>query len=404
MTPVSALSSRSRAGREFAYGLTFLLILALLVALTVALYRRSFADTVAVTIESDRAGLTLDSGTPVKLRGVEIGTVESIRKVGDGARIEVAIDRDQLANVPADVTAQIVPPTAFGAKYVQLTAPARADAARLTGGDVIRADKVTVEINQTFTHLTEVLDAARPAQVSAALSALATTLNGRGEAIGDLVTQLDRYLKAFNPALPTLARDLPRAQQVADVYADAVPDLLDAGDAAATTADTLSAQEASLQAFLVNLRSFSGTAEQTVRVNARDLRTALDQFSSTAALLNRYSPELPCVIKGVVFNNEKLEKVVGGLNPGVTTFTRIQPGMPAYSYAKDLPIMGDDRGPNCYGLPVLGADEQDPPNPHFVSGTDPYADGPQTPTGDLATTLFGALDGVLNFLPSGAGR
>lgn len=399
-----SVSSRTRAGREFAYGLTFLLILALLVALTVALYRRSFADTVAVTIESDRAGLTLDTGTAVKLRGVEIGTVESIRKVGDGARIEVALDRDQLENVPADVTAQIVPPTAFGAKYVQLTVPARADAARLSGGDVIRADQVTVEINQTFGHLTDVLDAARPAQVSAALSALATTLNGRGEAIGDLVTQLDRYLRAFNPALPTLARDLPRLEQVADVYADAVPDLLDAGDAAATTADTLTAQEASLQAFLVNLRSFSGTAEQTVRVNARDLRSALDQFASTADLLNKYSPELPCVIKGVVFNNEKLETVVGGLNPGITTFTRIQPAMPAYSYARDLPIMGDDRGPNCYGLPVLGADEQNPPNPRFVSGTDPYGTGPQSSTEDLATTLFGALDGVLNFLPAGVTR
>lgn len=397
-------SSTARARREFVYGLAFLMLLASLVVLTVALYRNAFADTVSVTIESDRAGLTLDTGTPVKLRGVEIGEVSRIEKVDDGARIDIAIDRDKLADVPADVTAQIVPPTAFGAKYVQLTAPAQADAARLSGGDVIRADRVTVEINQTFTRLTDVLDAARPAQVNAALSALATTLNGRGEAIGDLVTRIDRYLKAFNPSLPTLARDLPRLQGVADVYTDAVPDLLDAGDAAATTAETVTSQEASLQAFLVNLRSFSGTAERTVRVNARDLRSTLDQFRSTAALLNRYSPELPCVIKGVVFNNQKLEQVVGGLNPGVTTFTRIQPAMPAYSYAKDLPIMGDDRGPNCYGLPVLGASEQNPPNPQFVSGTDPYGEGPQSTGGDLATTFFGALDGILNLLPAGPAR
>lgn len=397
------MTAASRSRREFAYGVTFLVILGLLVVLTVALYRRSFADTVPITIESDRAGLTLDAGTPVKLRGVEIGRVEHISSTAGGARIDVAIDRDQLSNVPADVTAQIVPPTAFGAKYVQLSVPARADAATLTGGAVIRADRVTVEINQTFDHLTQVLDSARPAEVNAALTALATTLNGRGEAIGDLVSRLDNYLKAFNPSLPTLARDLPRADRVARIYAGAVPDLLNAGDAAATTASTISGQEASLQAFLVNLRSFSGTAQRTVEVNARDLRRTLDRFRSTAALLDRYSPELPCVIKGVVFNNRKLEQVVGGLNPGVTTFTRIQPGMPAYSYAKDLPIMGDDRGPNCYGLPYLDASEQNQPNPHFVSGTDPYGDGPQTPSQDLSATLFGALQGVLNFLP-GAGR
>ena len=62
------MTAASRSRREFAYGVTFLVILGLLVVLTVALYRRSFADTVPITIESDRAGLTLDAGTPVKLR------------------------------------------------------------------------------------------------------------------------------------------------------------------------------------------------------------------------------------------------------------------------------------------------------------------------------------------------
>lgn len=392
----------SRSARDVGYGLAFVLLLAGLLAGTVVLYRGDLRNTVEVTVVSPRAGLTLATGTAVKVRGVEVGTVERIEPDGDGVRLTLAVERDQLADIPADVTAQIVPPTAFGAKYVQLSAPARRTVdTPLAAGDTVRADRVTVEIDQTFQRLTGVLDAARPAQVNAALSALATALDGRGERIGRLVTRLDRYARALRPSLPTLVDDLRRADRVARVYDRALPDLLAAGQDAGTTVRTLQRQETALRDLLAGLRSFSGSTDAFVQATGPSLRRSLTELRSTTRILARYAPELPCVIEGVAYNNGKLETVVGGLNPGITTFTRLQPAIGSYTAPRDALQIGDTRGPSCYGLPVLGADEQNPPNPHFVIGTDPYARTPQTPTEDVATTFFGALAGVLNFAPGG---
>lgn len=392
----------ARPTRELGYGLAFLLLLAGLLVGTVSLYRGDLDDTVQVTVESPRAGLTLASGTAVKMRGVEIGRVERIDSDGDRVRITVALDRSQLKNVPADATAQIVPPTAFGAKYVQLSAPeTRAVADPIAAGDTIRADKVTVEINQTFERLTGVLDAARPTQVNAALTALATALDGRGERIGALVTSLDRYAKALQPSLPTLVADLRRADDVARIYSAATPDLLAAGDDVTTTLGTLQRQEDALQDLLTRLKGFSGTTDDLVRASSPGLRRSLTELRSTTRILAKYAPELPCTIQGVAYNNGKLEKAVGGLQPGITTFTRLQPGIASYTSPNDLPEIGDTRGPSCYGLPVLGESEQNPPNPSFKVGTDPYSRDPETPTGDLAQTFFGALAGTLNLLPGG---
>ena len=153
-----------------------------------------------VTVDSDRAGLTLAAGAPVKMRGVEIGRVGKVSTNGDGAKILLEIKDDMMERVPADATAQIVPPTAFGSKYVQLS-PAKAGSERIQAGAVIPATKTTVEVDEAFANLTKVLDAARPAQVNAALSAAADALNERGEVIGQL-GHPDRQVPHLDQPLP----------------------------------------------------------------------------------------------------------------------------------------------------------------------------------------------------------
>ncbi|MFC7505365.1 MlaD family protein, partial [Nocardioides sp. GCM10030258] len=49
-----------------------------MIAGTIAKYRGAFERNVLVSVEADRAGLTLASGAPIKLRGVEIGRVAEI--------------------------------------------------------------------------------------------------------------------------------------------------------------------------------------------------------------------------------------------------------------------------------------------------------------------------------------
>ena len=55
-----------------------LLVIAAITALTALLFSGTLRKTVPLTVVSDRAGLVMEDGAKVKLRGVQIGEVTSI--------------------------------------------------------------------------------------------------------------------------------------------------------------------------------------------------------------------------------------------------------------------------------------------------------------------------------------
>lgn len=386
-----------RIDRQVVFGFLFIALIGLVIAGTIAKYRGAFENNVLVSVEADRAGLTLASGAPIKLRGVEIGRVAEIHTDGSLVTIDLEIDADKVDQVPADVTAQIVPPTAFGAKYVQLTPPggtAGTDTGEtIRAGAVIPADRVTVEVDEAFENLTAVLAVARPADVNSALTAVAGAVDERGELIGDLITQTDTYLRSFNPSLRTLSADLRAADDVLDVYDLARPDLVSALSQTGTISRTIVRQQASLRALERSLTGFSDEADVLLRSSERGLVTSLRLLAPVSAVLARYSPELPCTVLGLANANKLAEAAVGGTHPGVTTITRLIPGRDPYTYGENLPQQGDDRGPVCYGLPTIDADEAEKQPPALRTGANPHV-GPQ-PTPDQAalTTLLGLLEG-----------
>lgn len=387
-------STRLGIDRKVSYGMVFLVLIALLIVGTIAKYRGDFKDSVELTVESDRAGLTLASGSPVKLHGVEIGSVGAVDIDGDRVMVTLEIDPDELELVPANVTAQIVPPTAFGAKYVQLTPSETAEGAEsIEPGAVITADRVTVEVDEAFTNLTKVLDVARPAEVNAALTAVAVAIDERGQLIGDLISQTDAYLRSFNPSLRTLSADLQVADDVADVYALARPDLVATLSQAGTVSLTLVRQQASLRALERSLVGFSDEADTLLRNSEKGLVTSLRLLAPVTRVLDRYSPELPCIVLGLASANKLAEDAVGGTHPGITTITRVVPGRDPYTYTENLPEVGDDRGPACYGLPYVTETEAQQPPPAFHAGANPYV-GPQpTPDQAVLDTLLGLIRG-----------
>jgi len=54
------------------------LVIASLSALTILLFNGTLRDTIPLTLVSDRAGLVMEDGAKVKLRGVQVGEVASI--------------------------------------------------------------------------------------------------------------------------------------------------------------------------------------------------------------------------------------------------------------------------------------------------------------------------------------
>lgn len=387
-----------RRNHNLTLGFSFIAVLLVVVALTYASYEQKFTKVVPITLKTDRAGLTMDSGNVVKLRGVEVGRVSSVHADGNGATLTLAIVPKYMRLIAADSTAQIVPPTAFGAKYVQLEAPSARTMTPIAANAVIDANHVTVEANDAFQNLMSLLRAADPLDVNKALTALSQGLDAKGAQIGALIDQINSYLTSFNPSLHALEVDLPRLAGVADSYAKLTPDAVKLLGDATTTSDTLVARQASLDAFLLSLTSFSDNTGAFLKTNQASLANVLNLLDPTTQTLARYSPEFPCLIQGLAVFNKHAEIEVGGVKPGINTYTILRPDNTSvpYTYPKNLPVLGEDRGPSCWGMPDVSAAEAAQPDPDFGLGANPYsastAKGSQT---SLATTLFGNLAGLV---------
>ena len=374
------------------YGVAFIIGVIALVVLSIAEFNRAFTSTTTVHLRAPRAGLLLDDGSAVKLRGVTIGHVDGIAATATGADIELGIEPGELHLIPADATARIVPPTLFGGKYVELTAGG-AGGGHLSADATIDVSHVTVEINDTFAHLMQLLDATQPAKVNAALTGLATALQGRGAEAGALLTKIDTYLHQINPALGNLDRDLPLARSVLGTYARAAPALLKTAANLSTTADTIENNRASLDAFLASLTTVSDRTTAFVTRNRRNLTTTLDLLQPATETLAEYAPELPCFFKGLKFALPLAESAVGGKQPGLGVLTQFLPPEKPYAPGTDLPKVAADVGPDCYGLPNIPNGRQIP-HRIFDVGTDPYAS--DSPTGgftlpELVELLFGPI-------------
>ncbi len=173
-------------------GVVFITVMALLVALSIAIYNKAFTTVTMVTIKADRAGLQLAKFGDVRRNGVLVGQVRKVSQDGEEASIQVALTPSAAEEIPANVEVQILPTTLFGQKFVVLRDARRPADDPLRDGDVIPSERVetNVELSRILAELFPLLRAVRPADLNATLNALATALEGRGEQLGETLDKL----------------------------------------------------------------------------------------------------------------------------------------------------------------------------------------------------------------------
>ena len=114
--------SESRASRLWSALALVVVIIAFIYA-TMGAFNKSFSSFVLVTLVSDRAGLVMEVGAKVKLRGVQVGEVGTITGANSPVSLKLNLFPDQINFIPANVQARIRATTIFGAKYVELVYP-----------------------------------------------------------------------------------------------------------------------------------------------------------------------------------------------------------------------------------------------------------------------------------------
>ncbi|MCP2325314.1 phospholipid/cholesterol/gamma-HCH transport system substrate-binding protein [Hamadaea flava] len=371
-------------------GLGFVVLLVGSLTLSVLAYRKAFTPVDWVTLRTDHTGMQLATGAEVKLLGVQVGEVREITANGSSAELRLAIDPDQIARIPADVSARLLPKTLFGERYVELvpagtgrsvgqsegaggrpaptsgmTVPAREGGPALRAGAVIAQDRTSsaVELEQVLDRALPVLQAIKPDKLAATLGALAYALDGRGQRLGQDLANADEVLAGLNKQMPTIATDVRRLAQAVDGYNAALPDLLTILRNVTVTATTVADQKEQLAEFLAdatdladNTRIFLDRYDDRIIQLGRVSRPVLE-------LLAAYAPEYPCFFQGLTALQPQLEEVFAGSRMHITLEVTRDNGK--YVKGRDEPVYGARNGPQCHGLP----------NPKVPAPSTPIADG-----------------------------
>ncbi|WP_369803091.1 MCE family protein [Mycobacterium sp. EPa45] len=375
-------------------GLFTVLVVCLIVVLAVSLFRDSFTPAIRVTVLSPRAGLVMNPDAKVKMQGIQVGKVDSIESLTDGqAAIHLAMNPADLQFIPANVLVDVTSSTVFGAKFVDLVPPAEPSNERLTSGQVLEGQRVTVEINTVFQQLTWLLAAIDPVKLNEVLGALSKAMSGRGERFGQALTDLDTFLAKLDPSLPTLSHELETLPAVAAAYADAAPELIRATENSVRISQTIVDQQNNLDALLLSTIGLADLGNEVVSDNSQSLANVLHLFAPVTDLTSEYHESLNCALGGMqVFLNVPDLPV-----PGVAVSIGLELGLERYRYPANLPKIGAGGPPNCkaVGLPKVPAGMR-PPYVVTDQGANPAQYGNQglvLNSDGLKQALFGPLDG-----------
>ena len=356
------MANRSRRGKidPVWWAPVPVVVIAALSMLTALLFEGTLRETIPLTLVSDRAGLVMENGAKVKLRGVQVGEVESISADAaartDLSKLTLKMDPGPFKYLPSNVEAEIKSSTAFGAKYVDLIVPPDASSTPLQSGAVLHSRNVTVEVNTVFENLQAVVHSIDPAKLNAVLSGVAESVRGKGDRIGLAITDANNVLLAVNPRMPTVRRDWQLFGQTAAAYSDAAQDILSILDSFSTTSQTISSHARSLDELLLSAVGFSQSGINTIGGNQPNLVRAMNILDPTTALLMKYSPTYTCLFQGAQwFLDHGGRDALGGNGRSVIMDAGLLFGDDPYRYPDNLPIVNAKGGPgdkpSCGSLP-----------------------------------------------------
>ncbi|MFI7384986.1 MCE family protein [Streptomyces sp. NPDC049813] len=277
------------------------LALALLIAAGIVGVRAAGSEGTRVTAYFDRA-VGIYAGSDLRVLGVKVGRVESVRP--EGTRVKVTLGIDDGVKVPADARAVAVAPSVVADRYVQLT-PAYTDGPALHDGATLPAsrNRTPVEIDQLYDSVTELSKALGPggANAEGALSALLDTgaknLKGNGGAMGDTIEQFGKAAKTLNGSSDDLFTTLAQLQSFTTMLKEkdggvrtAQENLADVTGYFADNKDDLAGALKELGAALGQVKTFIRDNRGELKKNVERLvpltQTLVDQRASLAEALD----------------------------------------------------------------------------------------------------------------------
>ena len=330
------------------------IVIAVFVWTCSAMFAGALTPYVPITLTSDRAGLVMESGAKVKLRGVQVGRVAGVEGGHQAIRLRLELFPEQARYIPANTDAEIRATTIFGAKYVDLIYPDKPSRQRISAGAVLHSRNVATEVNTVFENLVQVLHQIDPPKLNAVLTAVADAVGGRGERIGQATVAANHILGEINPRMSTVAQDWRSLKSATDAYGVAAQDILAILSNFTTTSVTVTRHASDLDAVLLGTIGLAQAGIDLLGPNHDNLVNAINVLLPTTDLLLKYNPEYTCLLTGAKnWLDHGGYDAAGGNGRSVILDDAFLFGDDPYRYPENLPVVGAKGGPG--GRPGCGS-------------------------------------------------
>ena len=333
-----------------AAGAVLLVLAAIAASLVFLQFRGELTRITHLTVLSPREGLVVDPGSKVTYNGVVIGKVAGVDYVDVGgsakAKLTLNVEPRYIEFIPKNVVADVRATTVFGNKYISFSSPKDRSPQRVTSQDVIDASSVTTEFNTVFETVMSIAEQVDPIKLNTTLTALTEATTGLGQRFGDSLINANRILDDLNPRMPQIRADMAALADLADVYANASPDLWDGLENAVTTARTLNDQQGDIDTALLAAIGFGNTAADIFERGGPYFVRAAEDLLPTTKLLDDYRAMIFCTIRNYAEVGPRFARVLGGDNGyALKSYgTILLPGNP-FVYPDNLPRANAHGGP-----------------------------------------------------------
>ena len=320
-------------------GLGLVVLLLFFLWLTWAFFNKTFTEYADVKLVTEQSGLALNETGDVKLRGMIVGTIRDIRAESDKIVVTLGMNPDLIDRVPANVRAEIVPKTLFGEKFIDLIPTASGSGESLQAGDTITNAVVPVEFEEFFNDIYPLLTAVPPEKIGYTLSALADSLEGRGDSFGATLVQTNDYLKKLNPELQTGVDDIIDLGEVSREYSGQMDEFGDLLRNSAEVSRTMVDVEDDLADFFSETDSLAGTLSSFLEAVDEGLISTAANSVMPLTVSEEYSSVFPCWFQGLdMFLRTNMDTLLKNKTLHITLFT-VSPQATAYDIETERPIM-----------------------------------------------------------------
>ncbi|MCW2751415.1 MAG: hypothetical protein JWR83_2525 [Aeromicrobium sp.] len=304
-------------------GRTRYIVLAVVVLLIVsALLVLRGSNTTVVAYFSTGTGLY--KGDEVRVLGVKVGTVQSIRPEGDKVRVELSVKDSQ--PIPADAKAAIVAPSLVNGRFVQL-APVYVGGPKMKSGATIPVTRtaVPVSFDEVKKELTDLSTALGPGSGGVAKG----TLN-------EAVTTIDANLKGGTAA--QLRTSIAAMRAAAGDLSDNRGDLFSTIQQLNTFTKNLVVNDSALRGATSQLTEFSSVLDD----NKGQLATAIQTLDQALKLVTGFVKDNTDVLSTSVSSVGKLSKTVADKSNTLAQLLHVAPDAAEglYNSVEDSAVTG----------------------------------------------------------------